>query len=107
MEKNLPLLYSKYKQGADEKGIREAVNRLGITLPDGMQFEETEAGIYKFTINMVEIDNMLMDGMIKYQYYGQKGIGRLDNQILNASFYKKFDAISEQEAYKKIIDGEY
>lgn len=56
---------------------------------------------------MVESDRGLLDGAIECQYYGKYGIGQLTNQVLSASFYKEFDAISEQEAYQKLVDGEF
>ena len=95
------------KEGVTEDVIREAVNKLGIEIPDDSKFAETGSGIYKFTVDMVESDRGLLDGAIECQYYGEYGIGQLMNQVLSASFYKEFDAISEQEAYQKLVDGEF
>lgn len=93
--------------GADESVVKEAVNKLGIAIPEESEFKEIDSGVYKFTMDMIETKDGLLNGMIQCRYYGEYGIGQLTNQILNASFYKKFDAISEQEAYKKIVDGKF
>lgn len=65
------------KTEVTEDMIREAVNNLGIEIPEESEFVETDSGIYKFIIDMVETDSGLLDGTIECQYYGQYGIGQL------------------------------
>lgn len=44
---------------------------------------------------------------IECTYYGELGLGVVNNQIFHAVLYKEYPAISEQKAYEKIANGEF
>lgn len=93
--------------GADERTIREALARKGITVPAGARFEELSSGSYRFGADMIEDGDALMNGVLTCRYYGDFGIGEVRDDMFSCVPYKEFSAISEQEAYDKIVNGEF
>lgn len=94
--------------GADEAVIRNALCAIGIEVPEGADFSKSEPGTYRFDAVMTEADGAIVSGTLMCQYYGEeKGIGKISNSLITGTPYRTCAAISEQEAYEKIVHGEF
>lgn len=93
--------------GADEKTIRALLENFGFIVPEDCEFESSNRGEYCFTASMIETENGILNGRLVCTYYGNQEIGDIDNNILTCTPYKEYTAISEQEAYEKIKNGEF
>ena len=56
---------------------------------------------------MLETGDAIVNGTFACSYYGENGIGRLSDFLITCTPYKAYPAISEQEAYDKICNGEF
>ena len=93
--------------GADEETIRSALKAMGFELPEEAVFEELEKGEYQFEVTMLETGEGIVNGIFVCEYYGEKGVGRITDHLITCTPYKAFPAISQQEAYDKIVNGEF
>lgn len=93
--------------GADEETIRSALKEMGFEIPKEAVFEELKSGKYQFKIDMSEIEDFVVDGTFVCSYYGEKGIGEISDLLITCTPFKEYPAISEQEAYDKIVNGEF
>ena len=93
--------------GADEETIRNALGEIGFEIPEGAVFKELESGEYQFQASMLETEGAVINGTFACSYYGENGIGRLSDFLITCTPYKAYPAISEQEAYDKIVNGEF
>lgn len=94
--------------GADEAKIRGALCAIGFQLPKGADFRELGDGAYQFEVAMSETDQGIVNGTLTCEYYGEgKGIGEISDQLIVCTPYKVYGAISEQEAYDQIVNGEF
>ena len=93
--------------GADEETIRSAFNEMGFEIPKEAVFKELGSGNYQFEIAMSETEEGIINGTLGCSYYGEKGIGDISNGLITCTPYKTYPAISEQEAYDKIVNGEF
>lgn len=94
--------------GADEIEIRNALCAMGFEVPKEAAFMELDAGVYQFNAAMTDTDNGVVSGFLKCKYFGEKkGIGQISDYLITCTPYKKYVAISEEEAYEKIVRGEF
>ena len=94
-------------EGAEEEIIREALRDIGIYVPEGTSFTEYHPGGYRFDADMLAYQGIKLNGALTCEYYGEAGIAHVKNSIISCMPYKEFLAISEQEAYEKIENGEF
>lgn len=92
--------------GANEETIRSALRKIGFEIPKEAAFKELESGEYQFEVAMSETEGVVVNGTFDCSYYGENGIGRLSDFLITCTPYKAFPAISEQEAYERIVNGE-
>lgn len=93
--------------GADEAEIRSALRTVGFEVPEEADFKELGSGIYQFDAAMAETDEGTVNGTFTCKYYGaEKGIGEISDHLITCRPYKTYAAISEQEAYNKMVNGE-
>ncbi|MCM1044729.1 MAG: VanZ family protein [Candidatus Gastranaerophilales bacterium] len=95
--------------GANETEIRDALYAIGFEVPQETVFKELSSGTYQFEAAAIpEKDTGGITGRFTCKYYGaEKGIGQISNNLMNCTPYKTYAAISEQEAYEKIVNGEF
>ena len=93
--------------GADEETIRSALKQIGFEIPKEAVFQELHSGKYQFAVTMSETEDSIVNGTFTCSYYGENGFGEISNHLITCTPYKAFPAISEQEAYKKIVNGEF
>ena len=94
--------------GADEIEIRNALYAMGFDMPKEAAFRELADGIYQFDVAMKDTENGIVNGFLKCKYFGEKnGIGEISDSLITCTPYKKYEAISEQEAYERIVRGEF
>ncbi len=66
-----------------------------------------ESGEYQFETAMSETEDSIVNGRFVCSYYGERGIGQVSDFLITCTPYKAYPAISEQEAYEKIVKGEF
>ena len=93
--------------GVDEETIRSALKEIGFEIPKEAVFEELKSGRYQFEIHMSEIGDSIINGTFACTYYGENGIGEISDFLITCTPFKAYPAISEQEAYDKIVSGEF
>ena len=103
--------------GADEETIRNELNALGFEIPEEAVFQDLESGDYQFEIAISdampdetavpETAEPIVNGILSCSYYGENGIGEVSDRLITCTPYKAYPAISEQEAYNKIVNGEF
>lgn len=92
---------------ASENIILTSLKEYGVAIPDDCKFKILDNGQYNFTANMIETGNSTLNGTINCTYYGERGMGTINNAILTCIPYKEYAVISEQKAYEKIANGEF
>lgn len=100
-----PAIYTEPE--ATEEDIKSALERYEIELPDGVEFSDDGDRNYTFTANDIIINGTLYDGKLSCKYYENGKIGDIRANILRCEYYKEFDIISEEDAYKRIEDGKF
>ncbi|MBP3204943.1 MAG: VanZ family protein [Lachnospiraceae bacterium] len=93
--------------GAEEETIRKALLEVGASVPETAEFAEVQPGKYRFIADMIEEQGIKINGTLTCDYYGEFGLGNVRNGMVFCVPYKDFPAISEQEAYEKIANGEF
>lgn len=92
---------------ATEEDIKSALEQYGIELPDGVDFSNDGDGKYTFTANEIITNGTMYDGTFSCQYYENGKMGSISGDILQCEYYKRFDIISEEDAYKMIEEGKF
>ncbi len=92
---------------ATEEEIRQALWEIGIYVPIDAWFENIGNGNYQFVAEYVVDSEGLYDGVITCTYNSNGKIGNVNYQLLQLDEYKTFPIISEQEAYEKLVDGQF
>lgn len=93
--------------GADEQTIRKQIGALGITVPEDASFTDQGNGSYLFEAKMAVCADELVNGQLTCQYFGEAGIGILENDFVTCVPYKDYPVISEGEALQQIADGKF
>lgn len=91
--------------GASEEEIRSVLQKYGVELPKEAVFENQGDGSYCFSVELLEENGTIQDGVLRCTYYVNGVMGDIDNSILTGVSYKNFEIISEQEAYEMICEG--
>lgn len=87
--------------------VENALNKLGIQVPENASFELNDREQYVFSINMIEQDDVLIDGKLTCKYYDDKRIKEVTNEILTYNKVETREIISQEEAFDKIREGKF
>ena len=97
---------SKIKDASREE-IENALLKYGIQVPENAIFELNKKDQYVFSVDMQEQGDKLIDGQIKCEYYENKLLTSVYNEILTYDKVCEKEIISEEEAYQEILDGKF
>lgn len=97
---------SKIKDASREE-IENALLKYGIQVPENSIFELNKKDEYVFSVDMQEQGDKLIDGQIKCVYYENKLLTSVYNEILTYDKVGEKEIISEEEAYKEILEGKF
>lgn len=89
-----------------EEEIRKVFEKYNIIIPEKATFGK-EDGIYTFNIDPVMGNNNLTEGEISVKVSEEKEIIELNYGLKQCKMYKKFEGISEQEAFEQICSGQF
>lgn len=92
---------------ATEETIRNALSGYGIVIPEEAEFSPGPNGGYCFSVDMLESDGVIYDGVLECDYYNNRKFSEIRNEIRQLSPYKEFDICSEKEAYEQILAGKF
>ena len=93
-------------QDASREEIKEALENVGIEVPDNAKFEGKD-GTYTFTADMITNGNTVIDGTIRCSYYIDKTLDDISNNLITYEKVMERQIITEEEAYKQILEGKF
>ena len=92
------------RMDASEDEIIVALEKMGVTIPDGAVFEQKDEQ-YLFIADKVVKDEKMYDGSIRCEYTTDGVISYLINSVIEYEEYKSFPIISEKEAVDRLQKG--
>ena len=92
------------KSNASASELIQALEKMGVTIPEGAVFEEKKEEYY-FTADKIVKDGKMYDGSIQCEYTTDGMISHLTNNIVEYEEYKSFPIISEKEAFNILQKG--
>ena len=92
------------KLDATESELLQALENMGVTIPEGSVFEQ-KSGQYQFTADKIVQDGKMYDGSIRCEYTTDGMISSLINTVIEYEEYKSFTIISEKEAFDRLKKG--
>lgn len=95
------------KEGLSYEEVKSLLNKLSVELPNKVEFEDDKDGNYSLEVDMFEYNDILLDGNLNCTISENNVVSGFTNNIITFKKYKECDIISEQEAYDKILKGEY
>lgn len=99
---------TEFLTNADRTQVEEILAQVGVTLPEEAEFEElNENGSYLFTVDMVPWGDAVLNGTVNVEIYADKTIGALWYKVYDCSACAAEEILSEQEAYDKLVNGEF
>lgn len=95
------------KSGLDYNELRAVLSNYKIELPEKAEFKEVRYGNYDIFIKMYETENILLDGMVSCEVTSDNKLASFSNGLITYERYKEFNIISEEEAFNKILKGQF
>ncbi len=92
---------------ADEETVRDALLQYSIDVPAEAVFAVQDGRGYCFTYEQIMTADAVLDGVMTCRYYDNGKLGDIDYRVVEAKAYKEFAIISEQDAFEKIVAGEF
>ena len=92
------------KSNASASELIQALEKMGVTIPEGAVFEEKKEEYY-FTADKIVKDGKMYDGSIQCEYTTDGMTSHLTNNIVEYEEYKSFPIISEKEAFNILQKG--
>ena len=92
------------KLDATESELLLALEKMGVTIPEGAVFEQKDEQ-YLFKTDKLVKDGKMYDGSIRCEYTTDGVISYLTNSIIEYEEYKSFPIISEKEAFDRLEAG--
>ncbi len=92
------------KLNATESELLQALENIGVTIPEGVVFEQKEEQ-YLFIADKIVKDGKMYDGSIQCEYTVDGVISHLTNSIIEYEEYQSFPIISEKEAFDRLEAG--
>lgn len=93
-------------QDLEEDKVRLVLEQAKVDLPEGMIYVPYENG-YGLKAELIEQDGVVYDGIVECEYTPDGDISRLDYSMVKCHFYKEFETISQAEAYRRLVNGEF
>ena len=108
--------YDKLFESQDEKEKGAALEReelvkklreQGFFVPEKNELVAKSQNTYLLSVDCVIEKGKIYDGFLKCTYYEDGSFGNIEYNILQLEEYKEFSIISQEEAYKKLQNGEF
>ena len=85
----------------------ENLREYGIFLPEENELVSKSENMYLLNVDCIKENGKIYDGSLKCTYYDDGSFGRIEYNIFQLEEYKEFKIISQEEAYKKLQNGEF
>lgn len=95
------------KSGLNYNELVAILNDYKIDLPENADFKEIRAGNYEIILKMYETENLLLDGMVSCEVTSDNKLASFSNGLITYEKYKEFNMITEEEAFNRILKGEF
>lgn len=97
----------KGKSGLSLNEIKKIMKPFGVETPTAVDFTDEGKGIYTISVDMLKSGGYYLDGNLRCTITEGNIVSDFDNNIISYNKYKEYEIISEQEAYDKILKGEF
>lgn len=94
-------------QDTDEEYLIEKLKSFGVEIPNEVSFQQDNVGAYSWVADQLVLGDELLDGAISISYYNDDTIKQLSNNLITYKKVRDVQIKTEQEAYQKILDGEF
>lgn len=94
-------------EDASREEVEQALLKLDVQVSEDAEFGQNRMEQYTFSINMKKEGNKLIDGQLRCDYYEDKTIKYIANEIVTYYKVAEKEIMSEQEAYEEILAGEF
>ncbi|MEO4055194.1 VanZ family protein [Solibacillus sp. CAU 1738] len=94
-------------QVSDENTLKNRLKEFDITIPQQADFKQLKTGTYEWTVDKLEVDNQLIDGSLKVDYYDDDTVKGFDHQIVTYDKAKDIQLKGELAAYEEILAGNF
>lgn len=92
---------------ATQAEIETALKNMGIEIPAGLEFFSEGEGRYSLTADEIIFEDYIFDGTISLTYTADGKFSDMESNLIKYQPYKKFDLISEKDAYDALSDGKF
>lgn len=92
---------------ADEQTVREAVGRIGFTIPEHASFTAGDNGNYIFKADEALAGDIFSAGTVNCKLNGQGEVTDMNYDIVTGGLYKQVPLISSREAYDLVCRGRF
>ncbi len=91
-----------------EEDARKALSDMRIYVPKKASFQyDNMENWFVFEVDLVEEQEYAFAGTLIGKYYEDGTVKEINNDMMSLKFYRETEIISEEEAFKKIIEGKF
>ena len=93
---------------ASEEEVRKALSAMNIyvTKEASFHYDDVESW-FVFQVDLIEERENAFSGTLSGKYYEDSTIKDINNNMLSLKYYREAEIISEDEAFKRILDGKF
>ena len=95
------------KENLTYEEVQDLLSKFDIELPKEADFKDNGDGNYSISLDMVKSGNMYLDGNLVCTISKNDIVSDFTNNIISYKPYKEYDILSLEEAYDKILRGEF
>ncbi|MGL5346026.1 MAG: hypothetical protein ACRDA3_01620, partial [Peptostreptococcaceae bacterium] len=98
---------AKPKTGLSIQDISSKLGEFDIKVPEQASFKEDDGGGYIISVDMIKSGQVYLDGDLSCDISEDGTVRGFTNNIIEYKPYKEYEVLSEEEAYNKILNGEF
>ena len=101
------IIFMNKVENATKEEVIQALLKLGIEVPEYAEFGQNRMEQYTFSIHMKKEGDKLIDGELRCNYYEDKTVKYVADEIIVYDKIMHKEIMSEQEAYERILEGQF
>ncbi|MEG0295500.1 MAG: VanZ family protein [Clostridium sp.] len=94
-------------EGLGYREVKDLLKSFSISLPEEAEFIDVGAGKYEILVDMYNLGENILNGKLTCDIRKEREVSNFRNEIISYDRYKKYEIISEQEAYNEILQGNF
>ncbi len=100
-------LESRGKEKLTYEEVKDLLSKFNIDLPKKGTFTDNGKGAYTISFDLVKSGDVYLDGQLTCTIDENNVVTSFNNDIINYEPYKEYEILSLEEAYNKILKGEF